>query len=524
MMKRTIILLALLLLPLASFGSSFFISNPSSPSQAVLSSVNWLLSLIVPLMMAMIALSAAVYVVGQLFGSETRARATVWAQGMLVSVGVSAAVILMLYILLPTFTTGGGLQTDVYSLIDYTNPYSITRLAEGALIGITVVMLVMSAAAYAIGQFSGAETRARAQVWATGMLSGAIVAAVIYVLVYQIFTPLQSLFAGSVMGQYGIVVVQISFFVAFFILITYLLSKVFKVPEWEAYLSIELSNLAGSFLIALFVIGMFGAGSAIALVMTGGAYSSPPQAAIAYMRSTVADSALRASIDVYKIQACTSMLSTISRRIGEFVLTNTYKVFPGIDTFVSITNVLGMSLLTLYNTTSVQINLLYFVDALMVPFFLPAGIILRFLPPTRDAGAFLIALAFGFQVIFPTSYLINKDIYESVIPAPQDRGYHSPVLLIQSLCGPFKYGVAGYLFNPAANPIYSMIPGGTAVGTFLSKVVSEGLLNLVSMSEFIPIMQHIAALSLLALFMPALAMMVTIAVINAMTKFIVSKV
>ncbi len=523
-MRYAPVILLLSILPLASFASSFFISNPSSPSTAILNQVNFLLTLIVPLMMAMIALSAVVYVVGQLFGAETRARATVWAQGMIVSVGVSAAVILMLYILLPRFMTGGGLETDVFSLIDYSNPYSITRLAEGALIGLTVVLLVLAAAAYAIGQFAGAETRAKAQVWATGLLSGAIFAAVVYVVVYQIFTPLQSVFAGTVMGQYGYVVVQIAFFVAFFILITYLVSKVFKVPEWEAYLSIELSNLAGSFLIALFVIGMFGAGSAISLLMSGGAYSSPPQAAIAYMRSTVADSALRASIDVYKIQACTSMLSTISRRIGEFVLTQTYKVFPGIDTFVSITNVLGMSLLTLYNTTSVQINLLYFVDALMVPFFLPAGIILRFLPPTRDAGAFLIALAFGLQVIFPTSYLINKDIYESVIPNPADRGYHSPALLIQSLCGPFKYGVAGYLFNPAANPIYGLVPGGVAVGNFLSKIVSEGLLNLVSMAEFIPIMQHIAALSLLALFMPALAMMVTIAFINAMTKFIVSKV
>ncbi len=523
MNPRSIALLLLLLPPLL-YANSFFTGNAQAPASAMINQLTFLLQILVPLMLAMIALSAAVYVVGQLLGAETRARATIWAQGMLISVGVSAAVIAVLYFLLPNVMSGQGLQQDVYQLIDYSNPYSITRLAEEALIGITVVMVVLSAAAYVIGQLSGAETRARATVWATGLLTGAILSAVIYVLLFQVLAPLQSIFVGSVMGQYGIVVVQVSFFVAFFILITYLLSKFFKVPEWEAYLNIELSNLTGSFLIALFVLGMFGAGSVISLEMTGGSYSSPPQAAIAYMQSTVADSALRASIDVYKIQACTSILNTISRRIGEFVLTQTFKVFPGIDTFISITNVLGMSLISLYNTTSVQIDLLYFVDAFMVPFFLPAGIILRFIPPTRDAGAFLIALAFGLQVIFPTSYLINEKIYEQVIPNPVDRGYHSPVLLIQSICGPFKYGVAGYLFNPAANPLYNLIPGGQVVGTALSKIVSEGLLNLVSMAEFIPIMQHIAALSLLALFMPALSMMVTIAFINAMTKFIVSKV
>jgi hypothetical protein len=259
--------------------------------------------------------------------------------------------------------------------------------------------------------------------------------------------------------------------------------------------------------------------------MTGGSSSSPPQAAIVYMQGTVADSALTAAMDVYKINACTSMLSTFSRRVGEYVLTQTYKVFPGLDTFVSITNVLGFTLLSLYNTAAVQIGFLYVIDATMVPFFMPAGLMLRFFPPTRDAGAFLISLAFGFQIIFPTSYLINKQIFDDVnSDAPQSKPYRSPTILIQSLCGPFKYGLWGYLLNPTASPLIGIIPGGGSIVGFLSKLVSESLLNAVSMAEFIPIMKHIAALSLVTLFMPALAMMVTIAFINAMTKFISSKV
>ncbi|MEW6721804.1 MAG: hypothetical protein AB1324_00925, partial [Candidatus Micrarchaeota archaeon] len=66
--------------------------------------------------------------------------------------------------------------------------------------------------------------------------------------------------------------------------------------------------------------------------------------------------------------------------------------------------------------------------------------------------------------------------------------------------------------------------GGQIIGNALARIFSEGLLNAVSMAEFIPIMRHVAALSLLTLFIPALSMMVTIAFINAMTKFIVAKV
>jgi len=209
------------------------------------------------------------------------------------------------------------------------------------------------------------------------------------------------------------------------------------------------------------------------------------------------------------------------------VLTQTYKVFPGLDTFVSITNVLGFTLVTFYNTVSVQIVILYFVDATMLTFFMPAGLVLRFFPPTRDAGAFLISLAFGLQIVFPTMYIINKQIFDDVYSnEPAGGAYQSPTILIQSLCGPFKYGLWGYVLNPSGGLLSSTattIPGGTAVLKFLANVVSESTLNAVSMAEFVPIMQHIAALSLLTLFMPALALMVTIAFINAMTKFIVMR-
>lgn len=519
-MRMALLLLVLTALAMAQ-DRPVFTEPPVNPSEAVVSQISIFFQVLVPLMLLMVVLAAGVYVVGQIFGADIRAKATVWSHNMLAGVGVSAVIIILLYTFLPHFFAGEVGNIDLVKLIS-----DIRQLAEQALVVIILLFLVLSALTYAMGQAFGAETRARATVWATGLLSGAMVAALLYILITQLIRPLESVLAGPELGLYAAVVIEIALAVAFIIVITYLAARVFKVPEWEAYLSIEMSNLVGSFLIVIFVIGLFGVGKIVAMELSDGAYSSPPQAAISYIQSNVSSSALKATIDVYKIQACTSVLSTFSKRIGEFVLTQTFKIFPGIDTFVQITNVLGFSLITLYSTASVQATMLYMADALMLPFFLPAGLILRFFPPTKDAGAFLISLAFGFYIVFPATYVINQQVYDSIfVPGPGDQPYYqSPTLLINSICGPFKFGVAGFLLNPTANPIFSSSLVGRTVGGLFSKLVSETFLTAISMAEFVPIMRHIASLSLLALFMPALSMMVTIAFINSMTKFIVYKV
>lgn len=46
-----------------------------------------------------------------------------------------------------------------------------------------VLMILLAAITYAVGQVMGAETRARATVWATAMFTGAIIAAIIFVVV-----------------------------------------------------------------------------------------------------------------------------------------------------------------------------------------------------------------------------------------------------------------------------------------------------------------------------------------------------
>ncbi len=509
------VFLVFILIATISFADTpFFTAPPKSATNVLVDEIGFALPALVSLMLFMVVLAAGVYAVGQVFGAETRARATVWSHNMLAAVGVGALLLILMYVLLPGFTSGNIVFSDIMTQLA-----TLRNLVESGLLTLIFSFLVIAAAVYAIGQTSGSETRARATVWATNLLTAAIISAVIYVLIFKVLEILKPSLYSTVVGPYIDVILQVCVVVSLIIVITYMAAKVFKIQEWEAYLNIELSNLFSSFLLMMFFLGFFAASTSISnALVSSGSSATPSLAAISFIRTNIADSVLRASVDVYSIQACTSMLSTFTRRIGEFVLTQTYKVFPGIDTFVSITNVLAPSLISLYATVTVQMSLLYIADATMFTVFLPAGLILRFIPPTRDAGAFLIAFAFGFQIVFPTMYLLNAKIYQEL----GGEVYSSPTVLIQSLCGPLKYGAAGYIFNPA-NMLFGLTPGLTTIGGYLAKFFSEGLLNMVSMAEFIPIMKAVASLSLLSLFIPALSMMITIAFINSMTKFITTK-
>jgi hypothetical protein len=510
-MKKVLLILLVLFSLIYAQTGPVPTAGRGDPATILLEQFYLALTLLVPLMIVLVVLAAMVYAVGQLFGAETRARATVWAKSMLSAVGVAIALTIVLFIVLGT--PPGPVTDPIENTIE-----ELASLAQTALVALIFFLVVLSALTYALGQMAGAETRARATVWATGMLAGALVAAVIYVIFFQILSSFQlTFFEGTILKDYAQVIISVAFLVTAIILITYLITKVFQVPEWEAYLSIELSNLAGSFLIIIFVLAFFGAGEIFSILVTGETHGLP-RASIKFLTEKVANNVMEGMYDTFRIQTCSSMLSSFSRRTGEAVLTNVFKVFPGMDVFVNITNVIGYGLVAIYGSVQAQITALHLVDSTMVLFFLPAGLVLRFFPPTRDAGSFLIALAFAFQFVFPLIYIMNAEVLEELEIKPYED--QKSEVLIQSLCGPFKYGVFGVLFNPGQVPFMSHFP---RITTLFRTLLSETTLNLVSMAEFIPIMRSLSVLSLFALFIPAFALVITMSFINAMTKFLTTK-
>lgn len=62
------------------------------------------------------------------------------------------------------------------------------NIVNTLLAAVVFVLIVLAAIVYAAGQVMGAETRARASVWATSMIVGAIIGIVIYVVVPIVLT------------------------------------------------------------------------------------------------------------------------------------------------------------------------------------------------------------------------------------------------------------------------------------------------------------------------------------------------
>ena len=492
-----------------------FASAPISASSALMGGISDLISIITAIMITMIVVAAVIYSIGMLFGSETRARASQYAMGIIGSVFVAGVVIAALLFFLPNYGVPAPQNFDIIAKIG-----EMVQIGSQVIIGLVVTLIVLASLTYMVSGFLNAEDRARAIVWSTGLLAGAIFASILYLLgsiiIPQIAHNVQSSLPSSSFSGWGETIIQVTLLTFVIILITYLVARVLKVPEWEAYLSVELSNLVGSFLVLLFSIGFFLVGNGVAIVLTGN--PTPPLAAIDFLQKSVAGGLLQGLFDMFQIQACASMMSTIYRRLGESVLTHVFKVFPGIDSIVSVANTLSFGLVSVYGSVSAQITILAIINSVMGPFFLPAGIILRFFPPTREAGSFLIAFAIGFQVIFPTTYLINAMAIKDI---GMDE-YVPPTGIKYSLCG-LKYAVLGYAFNPS-NFIFSQNPLLNVIGQKLRMVFSETLLHMVDMSEFLAVMKSLASLSLIGIFLPALSISITVAFINAMAKFLSGKV
>lgn len=71
-------------------------------------------------------------------------------------------------------------------------------------LGIAVmVLIVLAGTVYAIGQVLGAETRARAAVWATAMLTGAVIGIIIYIITPVIVNALLAGQTGVSAGTAG---------------------------------------------------------------------------------------------------------------------------------------------------------------------------------------------------------------------------------------------------------------------------------------------------------------------------------
>lgn len=269
----------------------------------------------------------------------------------------------------------------------------------------------------------------------------------------------------------------------FILAFTYMGAEIFRIPSWKAYVSVELFNLV----IAVLTIGfMFGAFISVKYIGYSLVGADPLISAQNFLNKIINRAVLPMYKDLLIIEAGTSLSSSFMLRVGPGVWSYVYKVEPGADAILSMTKLMSFGLLAIYASLSIQYMGLSVVD-FAAPIVLSLGALLYIVPPTRDAGAFLICAAFAFETMFPLTYALNEKI-------------------LYDMFGP-DFGMPGPWWR-----------GGYTLLAFLTPFAS-----LVNFEPLIPFIIMLAKLSLITLFFPAFSILITISFISALTKLLVGK-
>lgn len=291
---------------------------------------------------------------------------------------------------------------------------------------------------------------------------------------------------------------------AAYIAVLYMLSKILGRPQLTAYANLELNQLILS--IIILVLAFFAAEFATVFATSiSGDEGTPIDISVNLLTKVMNKGILPTYFELARTEVALSYFNGIEYRFGPGVWNWTVKVVPGIEPLLSIVRMLIFTYTALYGTISVQIVVFRFIDALMYAYFLPAGIVLRFFPPTRDAGVFLIVLAIGFQCFFPMLYAINSHALDEMWNLHGWSDKYDPSVEDLSYQEGIRSSVEYILTY--ANAAFSVLP----------------IFQPFSFIAFVPLLDQVASISLVALFLPAFSMGLTVAFVNATTKYLTGK-
>ncbi|MBD3398448.1 hypothetical protein GF412_04455 [Candidatus Micrarchaeota archaeon] len=304
----------------------------------------------------------------------------------------------------------------------------------------------------------------------------------------------------SYMGIIGITVLALIGYIS----IVFMLSYALKRPQLEAYAKIELSQL---FLSAIILVIAFAAWNFADMASTALAGGNPIDISIEFLNIVINEGILPIYLKLVRMEVLLTYFNAVEYRMGPGPWNWITKAVPGLDPLISIVRMLVFSFTALYGTMSVQVILFYLIDAVAYYYLLPAGIILRFFPPTRDAGVYLIVLAIAFQCFFPLLYSIN---YIALSDMWQLHGWAD-----------------SYTPNIEETNYFNSMDDALGVATSTTDTYFSSwflpIFQPLSFMALVPFMDRISQISLVGLFLPALTMTLTIAFVNAVTKFITGK-
>ena len=304
-----------------------------------------------------------------------------------------------------------------------------------------------------------------------------------------------------------------------YLALVYMASKVFNRPELSAYARVELYQLFISAIIFVVAFGAFAFSQEAGKALVG---DEPITVSLNYLQKIIQRGVLPAYMDLISLDVRLTYFSALEGRQGPGVWHFAVKSMPGLEPVISVVRTLTFTLTAIFGTLTAQVLIFNLIPVLTAGFMLPAGVLLRFFPPTRDAGVYLIVLAIAFQSFFPLLYSLNSMAMDDIWKAHGWGDEYQPYTSLPANL----FGKEVSVLDPEAIPEWLNIPDAAQVAhpTFITEVLLFfpflSFLNFVALEPFF---EGIASLSLVALFQPALAMSVTVAFVNAVTKFITGR-
>jgi len=292
-----------------------------------------------------------------------------------------------------------------------------------------------------------------------------------------------------------------------YIALVYIVSYAFRRPQLTAYARIELMEL---FISVLIIFAAFAAWEFTTMATNALVGGNPIDMSLEFLNIIINEGILPVYMKLVRMEVLLTYFNAVEYRMGPGVWNWITKAAPGLDPLISIIRMLIFTFTALYGTLSIQIIIFNLINGLMYFYFLPAGIVLRFFPPARNAGVFMIVLAISFQCFFPMLYAINfmaltemwtehgwieeGDVYT---PNIETTSYYSHINEELGEIAPQIESFFASWFLPIFQPL--------------------------SFAALAPFLDRIAQISLVGLFLPALSMTLTVAFVNAITKFITGK-
>ncbi len=185
-------------------------------------------------------------------------------------------------------------------------------------------------------------------------------------------------------------------------------------------------------------------------------------------------------------------------------------VMPGMEVVERLIDTIQMLMTPFGASLMVQQLGLQIIKATALVYLLPAGILLRLFPMTREAGSFMMACAFAFYFVLPFTYIIHAQVMNELFYSTY--GYN--------MCGGFDASGGEWLQSfdmIRATSIRSLSPIDPSTFDGLNRRFPYNI------GALLDPMEQIGFVAMQSVFLPALSMVFVVTFIRTITKFFSSR-